>query len=216
MIVFTSVIAIGIILSAFLLALLWSVDYIDRVKPLAADYGERPYYSVLPLNPEVIQAARIDRGDLIREENDTPTFTSTPTEQVVTLTETAIFTKAPATPSVSPTKSGGDTPSSTPVVSSSPTMTLTPTPTDTVWVTLAPSSTPQPTNPRPTRPNPTNTQPVGTATTRPTNVAPTPTQPPPPTAPPPTSPPPTSPPPTQPPPPTRTRDPYPPQPTTYP
>ncbi len=192
MIIFTSVLAIGIIIAAFLLAFLWSVDYIDRVKPIAADYGRSPYYAVLPLDPKIIQVARVDHGEIILEGDEVPSATPTPIAEDPTLTNTVVPAQESATSSVSPTDDDPADSTATAVLTLSPTSTLSPTPTNTIFLTPGPSSTPRPTNPRPTHPNPTNTQPAVTATSRPT-IIPTSTQAPP----------------------TRTRDPYPP-PTAYP
>ncbi len=215
MIVFTPVIAIGIILGAFLLALLWSVDFIDRVEPLAADYRRLPYYSVLPLNPQVVQVARIDRGDLIPSENGSPQFTQTPSVGGFTATFTPALTESPGTSNASPTVGTTSGLQATASFTPTPTPTLTPTPTRTGLVTQVSTPTPRSTNPRPTQSNPTITPPAASATQpRPsvTQQLPTATLPVPTATP---QPPPTSIPPTQP-PPTRTRDPYPPPPTPYP
>lgn len=224
-IVLTSILAFGIILSAFLLALSWSVDFIDRVEPLAADYGQQPYYSVIPLNPAIIEVARIDRGELLSDNDDFLRATSTPMgEDKPIITSTPQQTEIPVTSDASPTVDNPD-PTSTASMSltmtGSPTPTLSPTATSTAQMTQVSTSTPRPTDPRPTLPKPTNTQFAGTATPRPTGAPPSsptatqrPSQPPPPTATqqPPTQPPPptaTQRPPTQPPPPTKTKDPYP-------
>ncbi len=210
----TSIFAFGIIGLAFWFALLWSVDNIDRVESHVANYQAHSYYAVLPLDPEVIQVARVDRGELIFDDGDRPTFTPTPSIDTPSPTITSVSSVPSVTASATDEVGDTSTPNPSPSASPSQTSTLTPTPTATGLVTQIMSPTPRPTNPRPTQSEPTNTQPSASGTPgRPTatQLAPPPTQ----TQPPATQPPPTSPPPTQPPLPTRTRDPYPP-PTAYP
>jgi hypothetical protein len=78
----TIALSIGLLVIAFIMALYWSVGDIRRVTPLIADYSPDPQGSnrveLPPLSAGVIDAARVDRGEVDFSTPGVPPLTPTP------------------------------------------------------------------------------------------------------------------------------------------
>jgi hypothetical protein len=177
MLIYTFVLIVGIIIGAFVVAFYWSIDFIDRIDPITADYSAEYSAIVFPLNSAIIEAVQLAyKEENIYQENEY-LFEVTPTP---ILEPSSTPTTAPSltpTPDFTNTATKTQAPSSTPTESETRSSTSTSTPTHTatyvvVTLTSTPKKTkspgPKPTEPKPTEPRPTIPQPKPSATQQPT------------------------------------------------